>query len=83
VEISIRVFGAHHFRPVAQWAPIAYGGRPGLGEDAVIHDGEFELQSLAHIVRVACQTGISPEPGKPNDLVRARTQPTVINKWES
>jgi hypothetical protein len=65
VEISVRVFGTHHFRPLAQRAPIAYGGRPGLREDAVILDGEVELQSLALVVRIACQTGISPEAGKP------------------
>src|ERR1700731_2525768 len=63
-EISIRVFGADHFRPLAQRAPIAYGRRPGFGEDAFIRDGEFELQPLALVIRVAYKTRISSEAGK-------------------
>src|SRR5580704_9439528 len=56
-----RGIGADHFRPLAQraqWASIADGRRPWLGENALILDGEFELQPLATIVEVACKARI-------------------------
>src|SRR5262249_57092795 len=65
-EISLGIFGADHFRPLAQRAPITYRRRPRLGEDAVILDGEFKLQPLALVVWVAGKTGVSPEAGKPS-----------------
>jgi hypothetical protein len=40
MEVFIRVFGADHFRALA---PITHGGRPRLGENAVILDGELKL----------------------------------------
>src|SRR5271170_2637807 len=52
MEVFIRVFGADHFRPLAL-APITHAGRPRLGENAVILDGELKLQSVALVVRVA------------------------------
>jgi hypothetical protein len=61
MEVFIRVFGADHFRPLAL-APITHGGRPRLGENAVILDGELKLQSVALVVRVARKTRIPSEP---------------------
>jgi DNA invertase Pin-like site-specific DNA recombinase len=54
----MRAVGADHFRPLAQRAPVTYGRRPELGEDAVILDGEFELQPLAPVIGVACKARI-------------------------
>src|SRR3984893_8024530 len=52
-KVSIRIFGADHFPPLAQRAPISYDRRPGRREDAFIFHRELELQPLALIGGVA------------------------------
>src|SRR5438874_7157559 len=59
-EVTMRGFGAHHFRPVAQRPPISYSRRPGHREDAWIVDRELELQPLPLVVRVARKARVGP-----------------------
>ena len=52
-EVAVWVFGADHFRPIAERALIDDPCRPWHREDAGVLNRELELQSLALIARVA------------------------------
>jgi hypothetical protein len=57
--VSIWVFGTGTFRPVTEDAPMGFGRGPSCCEDALIFDGELELQCLALIVGVGSPSFIS------------------------
>src|SRR5438067_11853918 len=57
-EMAGRGFGADHFRPFAERAPVSDPGRPGRGENAGILDRELELQPLALVVGIAGEARI-------------------------
>ena len=54
----MRVFGADHFRPIAERALIDDPCRPGHREDIRVLDRELELQSLAFVAGVARKTRV-------------------------
>src|SRR5271168_957376 len=51
-RVPLNVFGANLFRPVVGAQSISHGRGPRHREDALILDGELELQVFASVVRV-------------------------------
>src|SRR5258708_31214892 len=70
--VFIRVFGTDTFRPVKEDAPIGFGRGPSCCEDALILDGELELQCLALIVGVGSPSFINSTAA---DILSAATLP--------
>src|SRR5713101_840856 len=70
--VSIWVFGTGTFRPVTEDTPIGFGRGPSCCEDALIFDGELELQCLALIVGVGSPSFID---GAAADILSAASLP--------
>src|SRR5260221_1161626 len=72
--VSIWVFGTGTFRLVTEDVPIGCGRGPSCCEDALIFDGELELQCLAFIVGVGSPSFIN---GAAADILSAATLPCL------
>src|SRR5215467_7927497 len=52
VVVLVLIFGANGFLPLAAAGPIGDGRGPRRGEDAIVLDGEPDLEELAPVIRV-------------------------------